>query len=53
MKAYKVILTHKEKVERKVVMVLASDTDSLKTQIAIKFPEYEWFAPVDEVYDVV
>lgn len=53
MKAYKVILTHKERVERKTVVVLATDSNGLKLQIAIHFPEYDWFAPVDEVYDVV
>jgi hypothetical protein len=53
MKAYKVILDHKEKLERKTVVVLATDSDGLKLQIAIQFPEYDWFAPVDEVYDVV
>ena len=53
MKAYKVILTHKERVERKTVVVLATDSDGLKLQIAMQFPEYDWFAPADEVYDVV
>jgi hypothetical protein len=48
-----VILTHKERVERKTVVVLATDSNGLKLQIAIHFPEYDWFAPVDEVYDVV
>jgi len=53
MKAYKVILTHKERVEHRTVVVLATDSDGLKLQIAIQFPEYDWFAPVDEIYDVV
>ena len=53
MKAYKVVLTHKERLETRIVIVLATDTAGLKLQIAMQFPDHDWFAPADEVYDVV
>jgi hypothetical protein len=53
MKAYKVILDHPKTLERKIVVILATDTDGLKLQIAMQFPDYTWFSPAGEVYDVV
>lgn len=53
MKAYKVILTHKESLQSRMVVFLATDWDGLQVQIAMQFPEYDWYVHKDDVYDVV
>lgn len=53
MKAYKVVLTHKERVESRTVVMLATDRNGLKLQIAIQFPEYDWYVHKDDIHDVV